>query len=79
MGTTLSCSHGIPKLHNIRIASVKCLCVAVEVFHPGTVEDSQKTVLLLQAYDFCTPGRQADTLFFQASEIFVRNVSGIRV
>lgn len=79
MGTTLSCSRGIPELHNVQITSVKCLCVVIEVFHPGIMEDSQKTVFLLQGYNFPTPGKQVDTLFFQAGEISFRNVPGIRV
>lgn len=52
MGATLSWSHDVLDLHNVRIDSMKLLCAAIQVFHPGVMKDSRKTVFLLQAYNF---------------------------
>lgn len=43
--------------NNVQIASVKFLYMAIEVFHPGVMKDPWQTVFLLQASNFCTPGK----------------------
>lgn len=45
VGSTLSGSRETPELHNTRMATMKFLCVASRVFHPGALKDSWKTIL----------------------------------